>query len=137
MKTDMIQEQQKAQQTIQEQGKRILVCAGTGCVACGAYDLIKKFEEYGAQVTTLSSQEKVTIVPTGCHGFCQQGVLVVIPSLNVNYVKVQLEDVPEIMKALEKGEVVDRLLYVDPQTQAKVPHPADINFYAKQTKMLY
>ena len=131
---DIKQEQQNAQNKIKEQGFRVLVCAGTGCVANGSLKIIDKFKELGADVAVMSDYDKVTIVPTGCHGFCEQGVLVVFPDLDLTYVKVRLEDVEEIYEALKKNQVVERLLYTDPHTNQKVRKNEDINFYAKQTR---
>ena len=96
------EEQRKAQESLTQQGLRVLVCAGTGCVANGALKVIEKFKELGADVSVLSDYDKITIVPTGCHGFCEQGVLVVIPDKHVTYVKVKEKDVEEITKATLK-----------------------------------
>lgn len=128
-------EQQKVKENIKAQGLRVLVCAGTGCVANGSLKVIEKFQELGADVRPMTAQDKVTIVPTGCHGFCEQGVLVVIPDLDVTYVKVKLDDVEEIVEShIKDGKPVERLLYVDPKTQEHVFKNEDINFYAKQTR---
>ena len=129
------EEQNKAQQHIKEQGLRVLVCAGTGCVANGSLKVIEKFRELGANVSTLTDYDKMTIVPTGCHGFCEQGVLVIIPDKHVTYVKVHVEDVEEIFEShIKNGKPVERLLYVDPKTGEHVHKNDDINFYAKQTR---
>src|SRR5574344_299368 len=113
MNTDILKEQETATQHIKEQGLRVLVCAGTGCVANGSLKVIEKFKELGADVSTLTDYDKITIVPTGCHGFCEQGVLVIIPDKHIVYVKVKIEDVEEIYKGLEEGKPVERLLYTD------------------------
>ncbi len=132
---DIIEEQKKAQEHIKEQGLRILVCAGTGCVANGSLKVIEKFRELGANVSTLTDYDKMTIVPTGCHGFCEQGVLVIIPDKHVTYVKVHAEDVEEIFEShIKNGQPVERLLYKDPKTGEAVHRNDDINFYAKQTR---
>ena len=47
-------EQKKAQELIQNQGLRVLVCAGTGCVANGSMQVIEKFKELGADVAILN-----------------------------------------------------------------------------------
>ena len=39
-------EQNKAQQHIKEQGLRVLVCAGTGCVANGSLKVIENSENW-------------------------------------------------------------------------------------------
>lgn len=132
---DIQQEQKKAQEIIKAQGLRVLVCSGTGCIANGSMDVIEKFRELGANVSTLTAHDKMTIVPTGCHGFCEQGVLVLIPDLDVTYVKVHVEDVEEIFNShIKDGKPVERLLYVDPKTNQHVFKSEDINFYAKQTR---
>lgn len=127
-------EQEKALQHIKDQGLRVLVCAGTGCVANGSLKVIEKFRELGADVSTLNDYDKMTIVPTGCHGFCEQGVLVIVPDKHVTYVKVKETDVEEIFDGLMKGQLVERLLYTDPHTNQHVQKNDDINFYAKQTR---
>ncbi|MBQ3819560.1 NADH-quinone oxidoreductase subunit NuoF, partial [bacterium] len=72
---------------------------------------------------------------TGCHGFCEQGVLVIIPEKHVTYVRVHVEDVEEIFEShIKGGKPVERLLYTDPKTGEKVHKNDDINFYAKQTR---
>ena len=132
---DIKEEQQKAQEHIKEQGLRVLVCAGTGCVANGSLKVIEKFRELGANVSTLTDYDKMTIVPTGCHGFCEQGVLVIIPDKHVTYVKVKESDVEEIFEShVKNGVPVERLLYTDPKTGEHVHKNDDINFYAKQTR---
>lgn len=128
-------EQKNAQENIKQQGLRVLVCSGTGCIANGSLNVIEKFRELGANVSTLTDYDKMTIVPTGCHGFCEQGVLVLIPDLDVTYVKVKVEDVEEIYNShVVNGKPVERLLYVDPKTGEHVTKSEDINFYAKQTR---
>lgn len=132
---DIKAEQEKANLHIKEQGLRVLVCAGTGCVANGSLKVIEKFKELGADVSTLTDYDKVTIVPTGCHGFCEQGVLVIIPDKHVTYVKVKEADVEEIFEShIKNNQPVERLLYTDPHTNAHVHKNEDINFYAKQTR---
>ena len=132
---DIKKEQEKAQEQIKQQGLRVLVCAGTGCVANGSLKVIEKFKELGANVAVLSDYDKMTIVPTGCHGFCEQGVLVIIPDKHVTYVKVKVDDVEEIYEShIKNYQPVERLLYTDPKTREHVHKNEDINFYAKQTR---
>ena len=135
MNIDIKVEQQKAQESINQQGLRVLVCAGTGCVANGSMKVIEKFKELGADVSTLTEYDKMTIVPTGCHGFCEQGVLVIIPDKHVTYVKVKETDVEEIYEShVKNNQPVERLLYTDPASGQHVHKNEEINFYAKQTR---
>lgn len=114
---DIEQECIKAQELIKKQGLRVLVCNGTGCIANGSNEVMEKFKELGADVGVLTHHDKITIVPTGCHGFCEQGVLVIIPDFDVTYVKVKPDDVEEIFNShIKEGKPVERLLYTDPKT---------------------
>ena len=132
---NMQNEQDKAKYLIKSQGLRVLVCAGTGCVANGSLKVIEKFKELGANVSILTQYDKMTVVPTGCHGFCEQGVLVVIPDMKITYVKVKESDVEEIFEShIKNNKPVERLMYVDPKTHQHVPDDEHINFYAKQTR---
>lgn len=132
---NMQNEQDKAKDLIKSQGLRVLVCAGTGCVANGSLKVIEKFRELGANVSILTQYDKMTVVPTGCHGFCEQGVLVVIPDMKITYVKVKESDVEEIFEShIKNNKPVERLMYVDPKTHQHVPDDEHINFYAKQTR---
>lgn len=132
---DIKAEQEKAQKQMAEQGLRVLVCAGTGCVANGALDIIKKFKDLGVETATLSSADKIKIVPTGCQGFCEQGVMIYLADKDITYVRVKEEDVEEIYEQhIKKGQIIERLLYLDPETNKRLERTDDINFYAKQTR---
>jgi len=134
---DIKQEQAKAQEIIKSQGLRVLVCAGTGCVANGSLQIIEKFKELGADVSVLTDYDKMTIIPTGCHGFCEQGVLVIIPDKHVTYVKVKESDVEEIYEShIKNNKPVERLLYTDPQTKQHV-HKMKILIFMQNKLVLH
>ena len=131
---DIKKEQEKSLELMKKQGERILVCTSTGCSANGSLEIIEKFKELGANVGALTKEAKMTAVPTGCIGFCAEGVLVVIPDKHLTYVRVKPTDVEEIFDSLKNDTVVERLLYVDPATKQSIRKSEDINFYAKQTR---
>ena len=131
---DIKEEQKKAQELISQQGRRILVCASTGCIANGALEIIEKFKELGANVGILNKTDKMSVIPTGCIGFCEQGVLVVIPDKKLTYVHVKKSDVEEILNSLKNDTIVERLLYIDPALNKKIINNEEMNFYAKQTR---
>jgi len=54
MNINIKDEQVKAQEAVAQQGLRVLVCAGTGCVANGSMKVIERFRELGADVSTLT-----------------------------------------------------------------------------------
>ena len=115
-------------------GKRaILLCGGTGCLSSNSMQIKEKFEQL---VADNGLSDKVTVNIVGCFGFCSQGPFVKIFPEDTLYRLVQIEDVEEIFeKDIKGGEVVERLLYIEPLTGEKVAKQEDINFYKKQKRV--
>ncbi|MCF0107137.1 MAG: NADH-quinone oxidoreductase subunit NuoF [Holdemanella sp.] len=115
-------------------GKRaVVLCGGTGCISSHSNEIKAKFEEF---IKEKGLEEKVTVNQTGCFGFCSQGPFVKIFPEDTLYRLVQIEDVEEIVNTdLIGGQIVERLLYVDPATQEKVVKQDDITFYKKQKRI--
>jgi len=115
-------------------GKRaILLCGGTGCISSNSMDIKAKFEKLVAQNHL---QDKVTVNIVGCFGFCSQGPFVKIFPEDTLYRLVTLDDVDEIFeKDILGGEIIERLLYVEPNSGEKVARQDDINFYKKQKRV--
>jgi NADP-reducing hydrogenase subunit HndC len=112
----------------------IAICAGTGCLGPGSDEVISAFE---SEVKKHSLKAKVDIRATGCHGFCEEGPNVVIYPEEICYTRVTVEDVPEIVSQTVIGKkVIDRLVYVDPNTGEKSVHQSEIPFYKKQMRHL-
>lgn len=83
------------------------------------------------------SHEKIELRHTGCHGFCQQGPLIVIEPEGLFYTKVTAEDIPHISRSvLPRGKPVKRLFYRDLKTGNPIPHYRDIPFYSKQERTI-
>ena len=117
-----------------EGGKRaIIVCGGTGCLSSNSAEILEKFE---ALIKEHNLTEKVTANKVGCFGFCSQGPFVKIFPEDTLYRGVSPEDVEEIFNTdILGGQIVERLLYVDPATGEKVQKQEDINFYKKQKRV--
>ena len=115
-------------------GKRhIVLCGGTGCLSSRADEITAEFNKLVAE---MGLSEKVTVNQVGCFGFCSQGPFVKIYPEDTLYRLVTIEDVAEIMeKDIVGGEIIDRLLYVDPSTSEKITKQEDINFYKKQVRI--
>jgi len=111
----------------------ITVCGGTGCLALGARDVIAGFKR---EIKKGGLESKVSLKITGCPGFCEKGPLVVIKPENILYQQVRGDDVAEIVSETVRGNIVDRLLYVDPDTGQKTTYESDVPFYKKQKRLL-
>jgi len=112
----------------------VTVCAGTGCVAKGS---IKVFEKFSALLENEKAGVRVEFKISGCHGFCENGPLVIVKPADVLYMRVKEEDVDEIVsKTVSNGEVIERLLYKDPVTGELARNEQEIPFYKKQMRVV-
>ena len=123
---------------------RILVCAGTGCVAGGSIEIYNKLVEL-CKARGLDTQielekevehEGIGVKKSGCNGFCELGPLIKIMPMGWLYLKCRLEDCEEIVdKTIIGGEPIDRLLYRDDEGNVYMEQ-FDIPFYKKQTRIV-
>ena len=137
--------------------RKIVICAGTGCVANGSLDVFREFEKVLEErgFRTLvgeATKEKdpgngdgirtdpdsnIRLSKSGCQGFCQMGPLVTIYPEEILYTKVVPGDVEEIVKeTLESGRIVQRLLYVDPVSSRSCTGHHEIPFYQRQHRFV-
>ena len=123
--------------------KRIIVCAGAGCVSKGALKIYDKFAyvmkqkgiDFSLELQKEPHSDSVRLKESGCHGFCEIGPLVRIEPQGWLYVKVKVEDCEEIIeKTIVNGECVDRLAYT--QDGKVYREQKEIPFYKKQTRMI-
>ena len=136
----LMTERLNAQKEIESQQVRILICAGTGCLAGGSDRIYARLQELCKDIAHVSVEfEKeiahVGIKRSGCHGFCEMGPLVRIEPYNILYIKVQESDCEEIFhETILQGKPIERLLYhmngVTYTAQEEIP------FYAQQTRIV-
>jgi NADH:ubiquinone oxidoreductase, NADH-binding (51 kD) subunit len=131
----------RSSQALDKQKKKVLVCAGTGCVAGGSLDIFNRIKELIAEKGLLVDleldyeKEGIGVKKSGCHGFCEMGPLVRIEPENYLYLRVQLEDCEEIVeKTLINNQAVERLMFKANDKVYKAQE--DIPFYHKQTRMV-
>jgi NADH-quinone oxidoreductase subunit F len=126
--------------------KKILVCAGTGCVSSGSlkiYErLLELMRERGLPCEVelqaepeKDAMERIGIKRSGCHGFCEMGPLVLIEPEGYLYTKVRLTDCEAIVdKTIINGDVCENLVYRyegNPYFKRE-----EIPFYKKQTRIV-
>lgn len=112
----------------------IYLCAGTGCQTCGCKAVLATFR---SEIAKEKKGGAVEIRTTGCHGFCEHGPLVIVEPQGILYQRVTAEDVrPIIEQTVNKGQVIDRLVYCDPVSGTPIPHKKDIPFFAKQSRFV-
>ena len=115
-------------------GKRhVVLCGGTGCLSSHSAEIREKFVE---EIKKAGIDDKVTVNQVGCFGFCSQGPFVKIYPEDTLYRMVTLDDVNEIVETdLINNQIVEKLLYIDPQTKEKIAKQDDIEFYKKQLRI--
>ncbi len=123
--------------------RKILVCAGTGCVSSGSLNIYARLRELieakgihcAVELEHEPESEGVALKKSGCHGFCERGPLVRIEPEGWLYTKVKVEDCDEIVeKTIVNGEHIERLAFQKNgeiyKTQEEIP------FYKKQTRVV-
>lgn len=120
---------------------RVLICAGTGCMAGGSGEIYEKMcqlAELNPEVEVRFGEEiahgdGIAVRKSGCHGFCEMGPLMRIEPHDILYTKVQVSDCEEIFeKTIKKGGLIPRLLYKE--NGIEKPRQEEISFYQKQTR---
>lgn len=113
--------------------REILVCAGTGCHSARSKEIVENFNE---EIKKRNLTEQASCHITGCFGFCEKGPIVKVFPDDVFYTEVTEDDVDEIIsKHIVEGQMVERLLYIDPKTKEKIDTQHHMNFYRKQNRI--
>ncbi|NDW12403.1 4Fe-4S dicluster domain-containing protein [Bacteroides sp. 214] len=127
--------------------KRIIICAGTGCIANGSLKVYEAFEK-ALEVTGLKQfvdleanyhddDHVIQLTGSGCQGFCGQGPLVNILPDEIMYTKVRPENVMRILEeTVLKDKIIEELLYVNPADGQRSRGQTEIPFYKRQTRLV-
>ena len=113
----------------------IAVCTGTGCQAHGCDKIVDGLRR---ELEAAGLGDKVEVKTTGCHGYCEKGPLAVIRPEGILYQRVKEKHVAEIIsKTIANGEVLDKLLYFDPERKERVKLEKDVPFYGLQERLVF
>ena len=110
----------------------MLICNGTGCHSGGAAETIGAIKK---EIENLSLANEVAVIPTGCHGMCEMGPIVIVYPEGTFYCRVNAEDGVEIVREhLAKGRPVERLMFKE-SGNINVASYKDLSFYSKQKRI--
>jgi NADH:ubiquinone oxidoreductase subunit F (NADH-binding)/(2Fe-2S) ferredoxin/Pyruvate/2-oxoacid:ferredoxin oxidoreductase delta subunit len=113
---------------------KILVCQSTGCESSKSDKITEALE---SQIKNLGLSKNVEVKFTGCHGFCQQGPIVIVEPEGIFYTQVKEGDVPEILQShIVERKYVERLFYHNPVTGEAIPRYKDVPFYNLQQRLV-
>lgn len=132
--TELIELSSKLSRRYPPGRKCVVIPSGTCCRACGSEAMVEAFKQ---EIEKQSLIEQVALRETGCHGFCQMEPFVVIQPQGIVYQHLEPKDAAEIVeRTIIKGDIVERLCYVDVGTGEIIPYEKDIPFYKKQQRNL-
>ena len=107
-----------------------MLCGGTGCVSNKAFKVKEVLEK---ELESHNLQDEITVVLTGCNGFCAQGPVMVVQPDEIFYQLLTEKDVPHLVEEhFLKGRPVERLMFTPPGEETPVPVMSDIGFFGKQ-----
>ena len=107
-----------------------MVCAGTGCVSCGAFKVKEAIEK---EIQKRKLQDEVMVIATGCNGFCERGPILMVHPDGVFYQQLKVDDIPFLIEEhLLKGRPVKKLMYIPPEEKEPIPRMKDIEFFKHQ-----
>ena len=94
-KRDLDNYRKTCKKALDAQKVRILVCAGTGCVAGGSIDIYNRLIELcqnkglnvQVQLEKEVKHEGITVKKSGCNGFCELGPLIKIMPMGWLYLR--------------------------------------------------
>jgi len=132
---DLLQLREKIKQGIDKNRKVITICGGTGCIAYGSLSLVDVFRQ---ELAKKNLKDKVKVLVTGCHGFCERGPVVVIRPENIFYQKIRPQHIERIIaETVMNDKIIEELLYADPQTGEKIVYEHEVPFYKKQKRLIF
>jgi NADP-reducing hydrogenase subunit HndC len=73
----------------------VMVCAGTGCVANRSLSIRDRLD---AEIRKRHLEQEVSVVTTGCNGFCAVGPLMVVHPEGIFYQLLKETDIPYIVE---------------------------------------
>ncbi|MGZ4198906.1 MAG: NADH-ubiquinone oxidoreductase-F iron-sulfur binding region domain-containing protein [Thermoleophilia bacterium] len=112
----------------------VRICAGTACHASGRPAVTAAFRD---QLAEKGLADTVRVVETGCHGFCEQGPIVVLQPRGLFYPRVRAADVAGIIEtSIAADGIYQKRLYKDPANGEPVPYERDIPFYTGQRRLV-
>ncbi len=114
---------------------KILVCAGTGCLAQGSLEVAKALiDELAAH--GLDIPVKAVLKKVGCQGFCEKGPLVIIAPDNIFYAGVTAADASAVVNdTVINKKIIDKLLYHEPDSEQGLEKYEEIPFFAGQQRI--
>jgi NADH-quinone oxidoreductase subunit F len=108
----------------------LMICGGTSCVSHNSFEIMRAIED---EIRKQGLGGEITLVTTGCFGFCEECPILVVKPDDIFYHRLKLKDIPHLVEEhFLKGRPVKSLMFTPPAEAAPVPKLSDIGFFKKQ-----
>ena len=108
----------------------LMLCGGTGCIACGSRTVKDALSE---ELRKKGLEDEVSVVFTGCNGFCAEGPIMTVYPDGIFYEKIAEKDIPFLVEEhLLKGRPVEKLMHKEAEKKHALPAMNDIPFFNLQ-----
>jgi NADH-quinone oxidoreductase subunit F len=111
----------------------IVISAGTCGQASGANEIMRITKHY---ILEHKLHEKISLRITGCLGFCEIEPFILVEPENNIYPKLKIENIPKVIDASIKGEVIKELMYRENGDDKIYCTLQEIPFFRSQTRTL-
>jgi len=109
----------------------VMLCAGTACISQKS-NKIK--EALLRELAAHGLDKKVSVIMTGCNGFCAVGPVMTVMPDGIFYHSITEADIPLLVQEhFVKGTPVENFLYRPSAQEKAIAKMADIPFFANQT----
>ncbi len=111
----------------------LVLCAGTAGQASGANDVLRVAKRH---IMENGLHDRISLRITGCQGFCEMDPFVIIDPGNHLYPQLGMDDIGRIIDSAIEGQVVDDLLYREPEEEKRYEHKEEIPFFKDQVRTI-
>lgn len=110
---------------------QLMLCAGTGCVSNKSFKIREELEK---ELRKHGLEREVSVVMTGCIGFCAVGPLMTVMPDKIFYHSLSEEVIPHLVEEhFLKGRPVEKLMFTPPAEKEVIPKISDIDFFSRQS----
>lgn len=110
---------------------QLMLCAGTGCVSNKSFKIKEVLEK---ELQKHGLEKEVSVVMTGCIGFCAVGPLMTVMPDKIFYHSLSEEAIPHLVEEhFLKGRPVEKLMFTPPAEKEVIPKISDIDFFSRQS----
>lgn len=112
----------------------LMLCTGTGCVACGTPKVAAALQE---ELKKKGLEREIEIILTGCNGYCAEGPVMAVYPDQVFYQKLTVEEVPTLVEEhFLKGRPYQKLMFREHEKKTAIPLLKDIPFFKYQVLLV-